>query len=38
MNTTELSGHDSLDFAGNMLERHDLHDVSAPGLLEVSNT
>jgi len=26
---------DSLEFAGNMLDRHDMHDVSMPSLLEV---
>lgn len=27
---------DSLEFAGTMLERHDIADCSSPGLLEVS--
>lgn len=36
MNSAQLAAQsDFLDFAGNMLERHDSKDVSAPGLLEV---
>ena len=37
MNVSDLSGHqvDSIEYAGNMLERHDLLDSSTPSLLEV---
>lgn len=36
MNFTQMNAQlDLLDMAGNMLEKHDLKDLSAPGLLEV---
>lgn len=38
MNLSESGGGqlDSIEYAGNMLDRHELFDVSAPNLLEAS--
>lgn len=38
MNISDISGqNDSIEYAGTMLDRHDLYDISAPNLLEVIN-
>lgn len=36
MNMSELMQSDSLEFAGNLLDRHDYNDTKAPSLLDVS--
>lgn len=36
MNISEIHGQsDAIEYAGNMLDRHDMYDNSAPSLLEV---
>lgn len=38
MNMSDLNVQsDSLEFAGNLLDRHDFNDTKAPSLLEVIN-
>lgn len=36
MNISEINSQlDAIEYAGNMLDRHDMYDNSAPSLLEV---